>query len=420
MLLFRNKNGNGDKLDRFGQDMCHEADAKQDLRGDPESIKNREKRNKKGAFNTAGHSSMCGAAEKQPGATDAFQVVLDEQLRHKKKISTWGDPWVQKNWGCTVVAPVLNRCRNILENHQQPLAETMQIYFDTQQYLGVLNEDSETVRVLRYSAGMAQNVNPEGGKKSPLHRHRDHAYSGLVVLVSLRNSCDFYVGQSTGNHDTVPRPKRGATAQEMAAGGQVLRLNHGDILVFDASRTENGSGLVHGVDKIIPDGSWRERISIQWRQNLGNRHRQMRFAWAMTNVADFEKDKFLSMFALVGVATPRFVELDQDRIRSCNYLSTAISSTSKPEGVRTVLFQAVSSICEANPKKYLSSRVGPCFKCQRSSFGQTWHLGKGGRTSVTDIADSVFSGFVCAPRRPGAKRRDARIELPILPRVAHF
>ena len=436
VIVLRNaKSDNGNKLEHFGEHLVREADEKEN-KTDQRSIANRAKRMKRGHFSSKGHTSMCGAAEKQRGARDNYQIILDNQRHHRDKTS--GKKEVQDQWRNSVVAPVLLRVQEILRNgnHQFKKGDTMNIFFDTQQrnterqsgsnqrsLLHTDDGDFGNVRVLRYSAS-SKNVDPEGGKHSPLHRHRDHSHSGLVVLVSLRLSCEFFCGQSDGNNDTVGRPKKGATPQEMAVGGQMLTLNHGDILIFDASRTANGSGLVHGVDRIIPNQSsgFKERISIQWRQTLADRYRQMQFAWTMTNIADFETDQFKRMFEVVGI-TPRTSNmLDQDRIQHCNYLSHEISSKVNADAQRLVLFDAVSSICaiEENWDKYLSKRVGKCFKSSRYAFGTTWHIGKGGHTSICDIADSVFTGWVYAPTTPNAKNRDAKIEIPILKRQAHY
>ena len=83
---------------------------------------------------------------------------------------------------------------------------------------------------------------------------------------------------------------------DMARGGEVIQLHHGDILVFDASWLSDGTGMVHGVDSIIPrqegQPSWEHRISIQWRMRLGNRDRHIMYAWALANIAYFEARHF--------------------------------------------------------------------------------------------------------------------------------
>ena len=61
-----------------------------------------------------------------------------------------------------------------------------------------------------------------------------------------------------------------AQGDRHSTGGQLLRLNHGDILIFDAGREEHsGAGLVHGVDKIKGTMQYpRQRVSVQVRGGL--------------------------------------------------------------------------------------------------------------------------------------------------------
>ena len=147
----------------------------------------------------------------------------------------------------------------------------------------------------------------------------------------------------------------------------------------------------------------------------------MKFAWAMTNAADFDFKQFKNLFDVVGIVFPsHFSSLDQDRIEQCNYLSQTISSQIDWESKRETLCAIVKKLAEDNPQTFLAKRVGPCFGNARCWFENTWHVGNGGRVSVTDIPDSCWSGWVYAPRLPGAKGRTAKIWIPMKPRQAHY
>ena len=112
--------------------LVREADEKEN-KTDQRSIANRAKRMKRGHFSSKGHTSMCGAAEKQRGARDNYQIILDNQRHHRDKTS--GKKEVQDQWRNSVVAPVLLRVQEILRNgnHQFNKGDTMNIFFDTQQ-----------------------------------------------------------------------------------------------------------------------------------------------------------------------------------------------------------------------------------------------------------------------------------------------
>ena len=383
------------------------------------------KKNQGPYVGTPGFATMCGAAEKQPGSIDGYQILSDFQYPRKDKIQA-SRP-ASNRWRDAVVVPSVAAVCRILDNnpgsgHQSMTFRKSLTYLShmlqreredqtddilQRQGFGGLPERSPLKtdpgdwgdwRFLRYKANK-KNVDPKGLKESPHHRHRDHPQSSIVVLTSLRCSCSFYVGWSN-NEEAGTRPARGGK-ENPENKGKVLTLRHGDILVFDASRLPDGTGLVHGVDAISSGVSrWGERISIQWRMELGDRMRQTKHAWALANLAYFEEELFEHIFKMIINEEPMLTQNltpPQNRISQLNYLSYRIDESENWAELRKTFFYAVHNITnnDDNLKKYLAQKLGPCFKHARSGFYNSWHLKK-----CRDIPDAVWSGFCLAPDLP--------------------
>lgn len=193
----------------------------------------------------------------------------------------------------------------------------------------------------------------------------DHPHYGMVVLASLRASCDFFVQQTAEKPAANEPAARLGRGERLAADGpgRVVRLGHGDIIVFDASREPDGSGFEHGVEVVPESEKWKERVSIQWRMHSPGRSRRLKLAWALLNLAEFEEPVFAG--ALQGVsAAPR------DRVRELE--AFARRALANPAALDAA-FARVSAIADANPKKYLAPRLGTCIGVTREHFASAWH-----------------------------------------------
>lgn len=175
---------------------------------------------------------------------------------------------------------------------------------------------SAEIRVLQYDAP----VRTEKKEGNQFHRHLDHGMYGWVVLCSLHAECDFYVrlgprpaaptcqcglpcklarvtkeGPNHGRYYHACRGQYNACkmwqwtrpGDETPSAERVLRLGHGDVLLFDASRQ---SDVEHGVDAVYRSADPRRpyRVSIQWRVNHAEVGARLSLAWMAKNLADFD------------------------------------------------------------------------------------------------------------------------------------
>ena len=298
---------------------------------------------RKGVLGSPGFASMCGAAEKAPGAKDNYQIVADGnslKVNEKKTILTDADA---ARWFRAVAGPALRACAAVArrDGARVPAAT-----------LGACDGESAApegdVRVLRYPA--------TGRSHASFHRHRDHPHYGMVVLASLRATCDFWVTQTSS------RP----TAETV---GRLVTLRHGDLIVFDASREPDGSGFAHGVEVVPSSPRWAERVSVQWRMSVPGRSRRMKLAWSLLNLAEFEPDVYARV---LGAAGDRAAALE-------GFAARALASPALLDDV----FARVEAVAVAQPKKYLSRRLGTCFGAPRAYFSCAWHC-------CPDVTDAVW------------------------------
>ena len=241
--------------------------------------------------------------------------------------------------------------------------------------------------MLKYAAPKRANKPADAAKF--FHRHLDHGFYGWVVLASLHAPCDFYL-------------KLGAEPEH------VLRLAHGDVLVFDASRD---SAVVHGVDAVYrADASPLAcRVSVQWRVRVPEMYERVKRAWIAKNLAEFPREALTRAFEVCGASRAgEGTQLEQ--------VQCLVSLAAASEALAVVLFEYVRSVCEApeNVKKFLAKRlmgtgIRPQFECARHV--DTDVTVKGDVWCHDRVAVPAYPGAPGTPRRSGPPNSRAFIRL---------
>ena len=291
------------------------------------------------------------------------------------------------------------------------------------------------IRVLQYDAPVR--ADKKEGKQ--FHRHLDHGMYGWVVLASLHADCDFYVrlgprpaaptctcglpcklatvtkeGDNFGRYYYTCRGQYnackafdwGKPGDEVPSAERVLKLSHGDVLIFDASRQ---SDVEHGVDAVYKnraDPKRNYRVSVQWRvTNPAVAHRTT-LAWMAKNLADFDDADVLAAFDVLGSARPQSVS-GASRVAAVQRLIDVAGDAAQQA---TALNALVRRVCEApgNGNRFLSKRlVGG----GRVHIESSWHIDP-------DIREACFRDTVRVPATPGAGGPlRAAVRLPPLSRL---
>ena len=173
----------------------------------------------------------------------------------------------------------------------------------------------------------------------------------------------------------------------LAFKGRVVKLDDGDVLVFDASRAAH---VEHGVDAIYGGGG--DRVSVQWRVCRPERDAKMKLAWIAKNLADFPDELFASCLAALGRAPGSGASG-----RRLADVQTLISLANSDQSRARTLFDVVQDVCQAHPKQFLAKRLVGAGQ-GRCVFESAWHVD----TTITASDDVWIHDRVSVPSRPGA------------------
>lgn len=290
-----------------------------------------------------------------------------------------------QSWVRGVVQPVMAAAAEALGRGSQSRSSARQQLVEVGEIAPFATAE---LRVLQYDAP----VRKEKKEGHLFHRHLDHGMYGWVVLVSLYAECDFYVrlgkrpepptcecglpcklarvakdGANIGRFYFCCRGQYNACksfewareGKEVPSSERVLRLGHGDLLIFDASRQ---SDVEHGVDAIYRncngdgDGARSYRVSVQWRVSKNDISARMVLAWMAKNLADFDDaDVTEAIDTLKPQPRPQAVS-GPSRVAAVQAL---IDCTANSEGRRGMLKALVRRVCEAerNRNRFLARRL---------------------------------------------------------------
>ena len=319
-------------------------------------------------------SRKCGFAENAGGAElssngkncdDNYSLVADTVPSHdpnKIIIDSGHRNSSLSIWYETIIMPILRAVSDALGSKSNDFLQRRPASFSPD------DTRCAEMRVLLY----------ENGKKQQMHRHFDHGMYGLVVLLSLGSTADFFI--RVGPDDE-----------------RVIQLKDGDILVFDASRK---SQVFHGVDAICNDDPRNNgkvevnkngltkfqqalltpgsRVSIQWRLYYPELGARVQLAWCVRNLYSFEPDLFEYCCASVGLAGGGDLKSAIASPKRKDNLQFLVDFVSKDLANRVgALMRLVSNICAQNEAKYLSAEI---YKWNvgghRCQFESAWHIDK--------------------------------------------
>ena len=278
------------------------------------------------------------------------------------------------------------------------------------------------VRCLQYDAPIRGHTEKkEGGQ---FHRHLDHGQYGWVVLASLHADSDFYVrlgprpapptcgcglpcklsvstkeGPNQGRHcfscrgcsNTCRTFEWAKPGDEVPSAERVLRLRHGDLLIFDAARQ---SDVEHGVDAIYRNTREPQRpyrVSVQWRVTHTAVSERLQLAWCAKNLCDFDDDAVIAALDKLKVA-PRPVS-GAARGAAVQALVDKAGARAKHPRALQKLESLVKEVCNAaGNNRFLAGRL---------PFGNKKHLASAWHIDP-DIREACFRDTVRVPATPGA------------------